>query len=217
MTAQISDEFLLDGTTYAVAAASEDGLFDPADLGLSPTGASTANYNGYVATFAVLRQRLTLRRLRASLYVEGEHWVRFPGPPIFGVYPNDESSDPFGFNNVYEGLDLPLGYSGGLLVADEFIRPLYVHAGWHAAWKYRRVVELVFVNGRLTERVDRSKGIAEIRDVFAKELGPDRAVGSVSRKDAEEVVGRVFDRDYGLTTWWEMREEFERLRLEDPD
>jgi hypothetical protein len=67
------------------------------------------------------------------------------------------------FNNHYEGLDYPLDYTGSLLIADGFIQALYVHGGFHPAWKFERVLELVFDAGRFVEVVDRSERMAEVR------------------------------------------------------
>lgn len=52
-------------------------------------------------------------------------------------------------------------FSSGLLLGDGFIRELYVHMGFHPAWKFERVVELIFEGGQLTRSHDRSEQLAE--------------------------------------------------------
>jgi hypothetical protein len=67
------------------------------------------------------------------------------------------------FNNYYEDLNLPLDYTGSLLIADGFIQDLYVHRGFQSAWKFETVIELVFDAGRFIEAVDRSERMAAVR------------------------------------------------------
>ena len=45
-------------------------------------------------------------------------------------------------------------------LADGFIQNLYVHMGFHPAWKYREVHELLFEDGRLLHAQDRSAAMA---------------------------------------------------------
>lgn len=51
---------------------------------------------------------------------------------------------------AYEFKDVPL--SGGLLLGEGFIQELYVHMGFHPAWKYLHVIELIFEGGQLHKR-----------------------------------------------------------------
>ena len=82
------------------------------------------------------------------------------------------------FSAVYNDLQHPLPFSGGLLLGrdrPEWPRPL---AGMHPAWKYREVLELVFTSGELTEVSDCSGPLTAIRrEVASGRLSPDHPAG----------------------------------------
>ena len=83
-------------------------------------------------------------------------------------------------------------YTGGLLIADGFIQDLYVHMGFHPAWKYTNVVELVFETGVLQNEFDRSERMAEIRQLL---LDSGR---SPTNTEILEFVKHSFDRTYRM-------------------
>jgi hypothetical protein len=164
MTAQIPDRLVLDERTYAVAGAEGEGLFDPAAFGLSPAGTCTACWRGYVCQYGIADERLILDRLEVSLKrLEGGDFLSRRGPAINGVEPVAPEGEHAFFNNVYERLGLPLDFTGELLIADDFIQELYVHMGFHPAWKYETVLELSFDAGRLLAVRDVSAAMARIR------------------------------------------------------
>jgi hypothetical protein len=196
MTAQINDTFRYGGTTYSVAGISEGELFDPAVLHLEPVAACTACWRGYQVMYAVLETHLVVADLHVNLMEDGEGYRRKPGPTINGVTP-DGSREKFDFfNNHYVGVNYHLEYSGGLLLADGFIRDLYVHMGFHPAWKYERVLELLFENGVLVQEFDRSEAMAEVRRMFLESRNEGES-GKMPTKDRiREFVERAFDRTY---------------------
>ncbi|MDR2240046.1 MAG: hypothetical protein LBE33_06335 [Zoogloeaceae bacterium] len=182
MTAQIDDFFRYRKRKYAVAGISEGELFDPAWLGLSPVGSCSACWRGYQAVFAISGSRLMLDTLDVELREPDQ------GPPINGVQP--DGSCRAWFNNHYKRLNYPLQYTGGLLLAAGFIRDLYEHMGFHPAWKYEKVVELVFDDGILIDESDRSEQIAAIRQ---------KGTTSEPMSDENGIVAfieRAFDRSY---------------------
>jgi hypothetical protein len=105
--------------------------------------------------------------------------------------PQDEDS---WFNNHYNTVNLELDYSGGILLASGFIDRYYVHMGYHPAWKYKTVHELIFENGRLVKHQDLTEAVAEIR----KRVDDDESESSdmPGRKEIKEFVARSFDRSY---------------------
>ena len=91
----------------------------------------------------------------------------------------------------YQGLDLPIELDGGILACDGFIRELYVHMGFHPAWKFEYVEELIFERGELVHREDVSSKLAEVRGRLAG--------ASAALRDETEVkawVERCFELDY---------------------
>ncbi len=199
MTAQINDTFQYRKNQYSIAGISEGELFDISVLDLKPSMASTACWRGYQAVFAVVQSRLVLETLHVNLRRPGEgknRYEREPGPVINGVTPSPPTEEYDRFSNHYEGLNYHLQYSGGLLLADGFIQNLYVHMGFHPAWKYKTVIELVFDAGILKEEFDRSQRMAEIREMVTTS-GKKGVSGEMpSEEEIKQFVKRAFDRRY---------------------
>jgi hypothetical protein len=186
MTAQFSDPVKYCGRSYSLAGKNGTGLFDPAAHGLKPVGRCSACWRGFVCTYAVHNRKLLLDAFVVCL--DG------PAPPLFGVAPKPDEGDIRLFDAVYEELAHPLPYSGGLLLADGFIEDLYVHMGFHPAWKYREVHELVFRDGELVQQTDRSEQIAE----FRQELGdtPLEPGRGAKRSDIKRWIEQCFSQEY---------------------
>ena len=197
MTAPINDMFRYRAKEYSIAGISEGELFDIAVLDLSPSMASTACWRGYQAVFAVVQSRLVLETLHVNLFRpgEGQHpYQHEVGPTINGVAPSSSRKEFDFFNNHYEGLNYHLEYSGGLLLADGFIRSLYVHMGFHPAWKYKTVIELIFEGGVLRDEFDRSERMAEVRELVLRKKAPSNEMPS--DEEIKQFVERAFDRSY---------------------
>lgn len=198
MTAQIDDRFVFRGRDYSVAGISEGFLFDPFVLGLHPVGTCTACWRGFQAYYAISDGHLVLDALHVNLLEDGPGFVRVEGPSVNGVTPSAQTDTRDVFNNHYEGLEYPLEYTGGVLLADGFIQELYVHMGFHPAWKYEAVVELVFAGGILTAEYDRSERMAEIRRMLAAGGAPGGPPHEPGEADVREFIERSFDRRYTL-------------------
>lgn len=199
MTAQINDIFLFGKQEYSVAGISKGELFDIAVLDLKPSMCSTACYRGYQAVFAIAQSRLVLDTLHVHLLRPGEAKDRYEsdiGPVINGVAPSLPRKGIDFFNNHYDNLNYHLEYSGGVLLADGFIRSLYVHMGFHPAWKYETVIELVFDAGILKETFDRSERMAEIREIAGRSRGNETSNEMPSEDEIRQFVERAFDRRY---------------------
>lgn len=196
MTAQINDMFRYRGVEYSVAGISEGELFDPAMLDLKPAAASTACWRGYQAVFALSDARLVLDVLRVNLSDDRET------PLINGVKPTSptESSDFLGrlFSHDYYGLNYHLDYTGGLLLADGIIRDLYVHMGFHPAWKYETVIELIFDSGSLAREFDRSQAMADTRAAILASRDDRKPTPMPTEDEIRELVDRAFDRSYEM-------------------
>ncbi len=194
MTAQMNDGFRLRGQQYSLAGISEGRLFDPSAFDLKPIAVCSACWRGYCAEFGLDGSRLVLDALHVGLHPRDS--MEANGPVINGVHPQGPNSKRAFFNNFYEGLRIPIEYTGGLLLGDDFIKDLYVHMGFHPAWKYRRVVELIFTNGVLTDEFDRSDQMAQFRTQYLEQR---LIVGEQGMPDSEEIatfIERAFDRRY---------------------
>lgn len=151
----------------------------------------SACWRGYVATYTILDDILVLKELDVTLgKFEDKKFFPTTGPEINGVQPE---IDPDSLSsNFYQDVNLPIKLTGGILIARDFIGELYVHMGFHPAWKFREVHELIFEDGKLIEKMDLSAKMAEIRDELAdKPLkpGPDMM-------DQGEWIDSTFRLDY---------------------
>jgi hypothetical protein len=195
MTAQVSDLFEHVGLEWSLSAIGGDGgLFDPKQHGFSPVGMSSACWRGYVCTYAVRERRLVLDRLSISNgRFEGRQFHRLEAPALNGRSPTRPSgSNDFGFRQEYRAIDLPIGFTGGLLIARDFIRDLYVHMGFHPAWKFRSVAEVLVDGGTVTAVIDASERMAEIRARVTALKPGDQA----SHAEVEKWIAACFERRY---------------------
>jgi len=194
MTAQINDTCFHRKIDFAVAGISGTGLFDPSNLGFQPVSMSTACWRGYVAHYSVIDSQLYLTSLHLGLSNEDAIRARAGnGPQIFGISPQPDRFAGF----IYEGLQSPVNFTGGLLIADDFIRDLYVHMGFHPAWKYKNVREVIFDAGYLVDDFDRSLDMEKARLNFirdSKETGNKPNIPS--RVEIEAWIEKCFSRNY---------------------
>lgn len=197
MTAQLHDLFTLDATDHAVVGVNGTGLFEPTRYGLHPVGTCSACWRGYRCRYAVAAGKLVLAELSLSLgHGFGGDFVPERGPELKGVIPIPPRDERSFFNNFYEYLTLPVDFTGGMLIADGFIDELYVHMGFHPAWKYQRVIELIFERGSLFEERDVSDRVAAMRSELARlpeGPGPD-----ASRDEMQQWIEATFRLEYDL-------------------
>jgi len=164
MTAQFSDQFLYAGRDYSIAGISGEGLFNPCQYGLSPHGTCTACWKGYLTTYALHGDQLVLHALDINIEIIKR---KFPWssktPVLHGKKPSGEGRYSSFFDYHFENVGLIIPYTGGMLIGGEFIWDLYVHMGYHPAWKYEEVYELIFDKGLLTDNRNISDKMREYR------------------------------------------------------
>jgi hypothetical protein len=153
MSGQMSDVIVVDDEEFALAEPSPGVLFDARALGVSPVTMHSANTRGELARYRIDENgRLLLSDLQVGS-------VDAP-PPINGV---DPSTDQHGQVWTYLALDLPIDWSGDLIVGNGPILDLYVHTGFLPAWHYERVVAFDIEAGVVQSSEDRSAEVAEFR------------------------------------------------------
>ncbi|WP_426754730.1 hypothetical protein [Myxococcus sp. Y35] len=194
MTAQISDTLIFQGQEFVLAAERGEGLFEPERHGLSPAMISTDCHRGYWCTYEVIAESLRLQQLYIGLSAqEASAAQNGKGPSLFEQQPvYSEQFHCF----AYSTLSAHAPFTGGLLLAADFIRELYVHMGFHPAWKFRTVHELLFEGGTLVQTRDCSSEIARLREKLGNAaLGPR---DSRDRKEVERWIAECFTRQYWL-------------------
>jgi hypothetical protein len=194
MTAQINDTVFHRKIDFDLAGISGSGLFDAATLPVRPVWTSSACWRGYVAHYSIFERDLCLTSLHIGLPEDNvNRAIAGRGSELFGVLPKRLGVSRF----LYEGFRLPIPFTGGLLLADGFIPELYVHMGFHPAWKYERVREVIFDAGRIIEDYDRSAEVAGIRLKFVEEMT--RSQNTSREPSLDEVaawIKKCFSRDY---------------------
>ena len=195
MTAQASDIFVFQGREHFLAGICGETLFEPEAHGFTPIGKDTGCWRGHVCTYGVKDDRLTLQRLHINhgRWNEGAY-VSMPAPPFDGRAADVKTQEYERFDLQYSSVNLPVAFTGGLLIARDFIREMYAHMGFHPAWKYQTVHELVFEGGRLIAQKDVSSQLQSYRQRFDNKHVPPSS-DEVERIDAW--IAETFSLRYG--------------------
>jgi hypothetical protein len=120
--------------------------------GIQPLSPHTACARGWYTTY---RADAALQVTRVDLGLAGDQWQ----PPLLGgVAPFREFSVW-----VYDGLALPVPYTGRLLLGADFLDE-YVYMGFQAASVCARGLELRCEEGRIVEQTDRSDELRSLRE-----------------------------------------------------
>lgn len=192
MTAQMNDMFRYGNATHSISGISEGELFSPQTLEMHPQGRCSACWRGYLATYAVVDRRLVVADLSINLALDDDA----VGPTINGVTPTRDTRESIIFDCIYVDLNYHVEYTGGVLLTKGFIQELYVHMGFHPAWKYKQVLELVFENGRLVQEFDRSAAMAEVRRRILDSNAEAESPSSPTNREIRDFVERAFDLRY---------------------
>lgn len=181
MTAQIPDEFILNGENFSLVGLKGEGLFEPLDFGLTPHSASTACWRGYVMKYIFTKDQLILDEMRVNINeplkindVEPE-----PGESMFKYH--------------YKNLNLKTEFSGRILLAKDFIQSMYVHMGFQRPMAYETVIEIHIIDGNITLLKDLSKEMAKRRK---KNIGKGAHPQSDSEEDIKKWIDKTFSLDY---------------------
>lgn len=138
----------LPGQSCSPAGVDGGPLFRPRDYGIMPAGISTACWRGYVCWYEVADDQLRLSKLLLGAGSKVDRRKIGPGTTLLGTAAVAGDSGLRGFQA--EGIDLPLPFTGGLLLGLGFLPSTYVHMGFHPACRFETVVELVLEDGRVT-------------------------------------------------------------------
>ncbi|MDV3002426.1 MAG: hypothetical protein N5P05_004081 (plasmid) [Chroococcopsis gigantea SAG 12.99] len=193
MTAQISDTFVYLKCRFSLAGINGSSLFHPEQIGLEVEPISTACWRGFKSTYTIADERLYLSRLRVGLSESDRSLAdRGEGLVCFGKKLQRTGQDGYGFSDFLH----PVDFTGGLLLASNFIKEMYVHMGFHPAYKYREVHELIFDSGTLLSAVDRSEQMREFREMLSGE--PLSPTNPLDGRAIQAWVERAFSLDYKL-------------------
>ena len=156
MTAQSNNILHFDGKEYEVTARCGGDLFDPKQFGFSPVPPHTGCWRGFICSFAVQEDQLSLTTLWIC---HGDRNTKavWPLPEFTGMAP-DEHYVPEGsyqeFQGKYDHLHFPLDYSGSILISAENSTEGPYFRGFPRPWHFNIVRKLSFKSGQLTENRD---------------------------------------------------------------
>lgn len=216
MTAQVEDCYKHRRKRYSLVAILGDIGFDPKDYGVIPVGRCTACWRGYWCEYNVTSKGLFLQ----NLYINTEDNKY---PPIKGVNVSDIEYDDcislsFKDGEViktpsktekhmghreYKNLNIPIRFTGKVLLGSDFIRDYYIHMGFQRSWAYKELIEFEFKDGKLINRTDHSSTAAKLREILdASDVDPAHPDGG----NIPQFVEDSFSLDYATKAWWLDRE-----------
>lgn len=184
MSGQMSDVISIDGVEYAIVEPVSDQLFDVRSYGVAPVMMHTANTRGVAARYRIDDGQLLLADLQVGS-------VDAP-PAIEGV---EATTDEYGQTWTYLQLDLPITWTGDLLVGQGPILELFVHGGFLPVWHYEKVLAFDLEAGVVESSEDRSEQVRAFREERTSGGGSGNAAGNdTSDGAAEEDEENVFER-----------------------
>ena len=162
MTIQESDYVYYKRRKYELLSFGGDSLFEPEDV-FEPgqfrgfEAPSSANWKGYIATYAAKDKKLLLRNLDCRMLVDPSS----PTPTIGGHLPTTNFVLYSGIEGdvgdfTYKKLEFPMPCTGHLIIGGGQILepPLFPELGAYAWWSYELVHEFHFEDGNLVEARD---------------------------------------------------------------
>ncbi|SHF15202.1 hypothetical protein SAMN05444392_108143 [Seinonella peptonophila] len=178
MTAQVKDIMRIGDINYTISAIEKPNyFFNVFDLGFSPKKFSTACYRGFKAIFAIdVNNQLILKDLYTN---NGDK------EPIVlnGIQPENirhSAGDLF-----YKDVNLPLHYTGSILITDGFIQKYYRHMGFQSPLYYNTVVKYVFDQGIFMESIDLSEEAKKRRETDHSTY--------IKQRDSQNWIEKCFD------------------------
>ncbi|MBZ0277555.1 MAG: hypothetical protein K8I60_15525 [Anaerolineae bacterium] len=186
MTAQITDKVVYQGESYQIIGIKGDGLPKPEDFDMLPQMMSTACYRGYFVEYTCEGSRIFL----------SEMTIRAPEYKLI----NGIQAHIGGMFNAgqYSDVDMPLKFSGGLLIAKDFISAMYVHMGFQKPTSFQTVLELLIEDGKIINVLDHSQKVAQMRAEAAKLPAPGFDDPRMQSRHLEEWIHWTFSLDYNL-------------------
>jgi hypothetical protein len=173
------NKFILDDNKYTIVGVQGIGFIEPKIFGLTPI--ASVSTDSWWCTFCLRNNSLILDEMVAFHgYIEDGKIFFQIGPEINGVKPfinkfdnsrfafippQNSPNHPNGyFSNIYQGLNLEVSFSGGILIGDKFIYGLYSGMLYSRILEYKKVIELILKQGKVIEIRDVSPQVQELRD-----------------------------------------------------
>ena len=168
-------------------------LTKPQDFGITPKRIASFCWRGYITTYKVdSDSNFILNKL--MVYVDTNDEIKLVNnvAPISSKTKSQKRIIP----RVYEEINLPLNYSGFILLTKDFIEEFYLQIGLHRAWKYKTVYEIEIDKGLVKSIIDLSRKGSEIRDSFQKSKGTTKKNNPPTEKEISKWLENSFNQKY---------------------
>ena len=156
MTAQLEDKFDYLNNEYSVIRIENELLFEPSEYGFSPIALSSACWRGHSCKYSIESGSLILSRLSIGLdIIDPLVWrgIRAFGGGEFDYW-------------TYEGVNLPINYSGGIIIGRSLLKEFYNIWGFYQPHCYQHIFELVFEKGKLVKTIVHDKYMNKAREII---------------------------------------------------
>jgi hypothetical protein len=160
MTPQIPDFFMYKGDMYNVVGINGKGLLIPQSFDMSPGNFSSGCSRGYYIEYTCIKENLALTALSVCLSKKDEYKELGGISPVGDTEHFHHPSDKEYSLYKYRNLEIFIPYSGGFLIAKDFIKEVNVEM---YPQSYETVFELLFLNGKLIKVIDWSESVARER------------------------------------------------------
>ncbi|GBU29038.1 hypothetical protein R84B8_02600 [Treponema sp. R8-4-B8] len=134
-------------------------------LGIKPIASSTACWRGFVATYAINRGNLVLKKLYTNNgkgndipLINNKSPERATQKVLADCYKNTL------VDFTYKNVNLFIPYTGSILITRNFIRERYVHMGFQSPFSYEIVIQLTFKDGKFISSKDLSDIAKSVRE-----------------------------------------------------
>lgn len=204
MTVQKGDIYKYENKEYSIVAMSVPIKFRPQDYGLNPQSRCTACWKGYWCEYHIIDDMLLLENF--FMFNRDGNYPLFNGIGVVKQTYHEATSyrlydkksekimieDNMG-HRKYRGVNLPIKYTGKILVGDGFIRDYYILMEYQWAWAYKTLIEFVFKDGRLIETTDHSDMAERMRSdikTYSKTIAEVRKNVSLDMKNKAWWINR---------------------------
>jgi uracil-DNA glycosylase len=142
-------------------------------LGFKPTEFSTACWRGYIATYAIYRNNLVLK----NLYTNNGSNLKNEAPKLNNKLPEISIDEEWVSEETrknrrefkYRNVNLPVLYTGSIIITKDFIWDRYIHMGFQSPFSYEIVIQLTFKDGKIIS----SKNLSDIaKSIREKKMKP---------------------------------------------
>jgi len=168
MSGQVDDKFIFNKSEYSVSAIEfPENFLDIYSLGIKPIEFDTGCWRGYVATFAINKENLVLKKL----YTNNGNDIKNEIIEINKKLPKinipkglcDEYKNTWK-EYTYNNINLNILYTGSIIITKGFIWDRYVHMGFQSPISFEVVIQLTFNKGKLSNINDLSETAKKIRE-----------------------------------------------------